>query len=245
MLLNWKLTVFYLLLLPILVGLGIWQLYRADYKQGLQDIYEQRSAAAPIGLSELTSDQDVAYLQVQLQGRFDNKHYFLLDNRILNGRVGYEVVSSFLLEPTITNKSGEVFDLIWVNRGWIPMLSRRDQLPAVSPIIQRIILNGQLVKPSDTLVLADVPLRGQWPEIIQKIDLTQMDERFSSVKSQDEEPKIAPYLFRAAENQVGTFQVNWHAVNTSAQKSLGYAVQWFLMALVLTGLYFWAVFREK
>jgi len=227
------------------VGLGIWQLQRADYKQGLQDIYEQRSAAAPVGLSEFSTDQHVVYLQVRLQGRFDNDHHFFLDNRVLNGRAGYEVISPFRLRPAITNKSGEVFELIWVNRGWIPMLASRKELPSVSSVNQLVALNGQLVNPSDTFVLADLPLGGKWPEVLQRIDLVQMSEQLSSTQIEQEPLKVAPYLFRVEENQAGSFQVNWQAVNTSPQKSLGYAVQWFLMALVLTGLYFWAAIREK
>lgn len=229
----------------MLVGLGIWQLQRADYKQGLQDLYEQRSAATSVGLSELSAEQDVAYLQIRVQGRFDNDHHFLLDNRVLNGRAGYEVISAFLLEPAITSKSGEVFDLIWVNRGWIPMLASRNELPEVKSVTQRVELNGQLVNPSDTFVLADLPLSAHWPEVVQRIDLSQMTERFSDVQAQGEARQIAPYLFRAAVGQAGSFQINWQAINTSPQKSLGYAVQWFLMALVLTGLYFWTCIKRK
>ena len=229
----------------MLVGLGVWQLQRADYKQGLQDLYEQRSAATAVGLTELSAEQDIAYLQIRLQGWFDNEHHFLLDNRVLNGRVGYEVISPFLLEPAIINQSGDVFDLIWINRGWIPMLASRNELPDIKPVMQSVELNGQLVNPSDTFVLADVPLSGQWPEVVQRIDLLQMTERLSGVQAQGETRQIAPYLFRAAVGQAGSFQINWQAINTSPQKSLGYAVQWFLMALVLTGLYFWTCIRQK
>jgi len=229
----------------MLVGLGVWQLQRADYKQGLQELYEQRSAAAPLTLSELVSGQDVAYLQIRLQGRFDNDHYFLLDNRVLNGRPGYEVISPFLLEPPVTNNSGAEFDLIWVNRGWVPMLGNRDELPDVSPVPQLIVINGQLVNPSKAFVLADVPLSGRWPEVVQSIKLPQMNERLLLTRARPEPVQVAPYLFRVAANEEGGFQVNWQAVNTSPQKSLGYAVQWFLMVLVLTGLYFWAAIRQE
>lgn len=232
--------------MPILVGLGFWQLQRADYKQGLQDLYEQRSAAASVALSELAPDQDVTYVQVQLQGRFDNEHHFLLDNRVLNGRPGYEVISAFQLNPAVKMASGKVFELIWVNRGWVPLIGSRNTLPEIASLFeQTLTLSGQLVKPSKAFVLADVPLSGVWPEVIQSIELPQMNERLLLTQRGQQSAQVAPYLLRAAANEPGSFQVNWQPVNTSPEKSLGYAVQWFLMALVLTGLYFWAAIKQK
>lgn len=230
---NWKLTLFYLLLFPLLVGLGFWQLYRADYKQGLQDLYDQRAAAAPVSLSDLKPQQDVAYLPVKLQGRFDNQHHFLLDNRVLNGQPGYEVISGFMLEPAVPMMAAGLVDRVWVNRGWVAMQRDRQNLPVIEVVegIQQI--QGQLITPTEAFVLADVPLSGQWPEVIQSIELTVMNERLGTQRA-------LPYLLRLAEDAPGSFQVNWQPVSTAPQKSLGYAAQWFLMALVLTGLFVWA-----
>jgi len=233
---NWKLTLFYLLLFPLLVGLGFWQLYRADYKQGLQDLYDQRAASTPINLSELKADQDVAYLPVKLRGRFDNQHHFLLDNRVLNGRPGYEVISALLLEPVVL-VAGERVEKVWVNRGWLPMQADRNILPVIEPVEDTQEVRGQLVTPTEAFVLAEVPLSGQWPEVIQTVKLTVLDERRGA-------PQSLPYLLRLAASETGSFQVNWQPINTTPEKSLGYAVQWFLMALVLTGLFIWAGMKQ-
>jgi len=230
-------------LLPVLIALGFWQLQRAELKQGLQDRYEQRSVAAPVVFSELIMGEDIAYLPVQLQGRFDNDHHFLLDNRVLNGRPGYEVMSAFLLVPAVTLSSGEVFDFIWVNRGWVPLEGSRDNLPNIPAIAgQMITLHGQLVGPSKAFVLADVPLTGTWPEVVQSVELERMTKHLFEGGV---EGSSAPYLLRVAAGEASSFEVNWQAVNTAPQKSLGYAVQWFLMALVLSGLYVWAGLQQK
>jgi len=233
---NWKLTTFYLLLFPLLVGLGFWQLYRADYKQGLQDLYDQRATSAPINLSKLKADQDVAYLPVKLRGRFDNQHHFLLDNRVLNGRPGYEVISALLLEPVVL-MGGERVEKVWVNRGWLPMQADRSILPVIEPVADIQEIRGQLVRPTEGFVLADVPLSERWPEVIQTVKLTVLDERHGVAQS-------LPYLLRLAASETGSFQVNWQPINTTPEKSLGYAVQWFLMALVLTGLFVWASLKR-
>lgn len=224
------------------MGLGFWQLYRADYKQQLQDLYEQRSAATPVALSQLKVTDDIAYTRVRLQGRFDNAHHFLLDNRTLNGRPGYEVISAFWLEPALTMATGESVQWLWINRGWIPMLARRSDLPEIPAVTSGThSLNGQLLLPTKAFVLADVPLSGQWPEVIQAIDLQQMKTRLLSQQT----ATTVPYLLRLETGEAGSFQVSWQPVNSTPQKSLGYAVQWFLMALVLTGLYVWAATRQK
>jgi len=227
----------------VLIALGFWQLQRAEFKQGLQDLYEQRSGAMPVAFSELIMGQDIAYLPVQLQGRFDNEHHFLLDNRVLNGRPGYEVMSAFLLAPAVMMSNEEMFDSIWVNRGWIPLTGSRNRLPNIPAVAgQMITLHGQLVNPSKAFVLADVPLIGVWPEVVQSIELEQMNTR---LLEEGVERSTAPYILRVATGEVSSFKVNWQAVNTAPQKSLGYAVQWFLMALVLSGLYVWAGLKRK
>lgn len=233
---NWKLTLFYLLLLPLLIGLGFWQLYRADYKQGLQTLYDQRAASAPVNLSELNADQGAAYLPVKLRGRFDNRHHFLLDNRVLNGRPGYEVISAFLLDPPVLVEERRI-ERVWVNRGWLPMQANRSILPVIESVEGIQEVRGQLVTPSEAFVLADVPLSEQWPEVIQTIELTVLDERLGV-------PQSLSYLLRLAAEEAGSFQVNWQPINTTPGKSLGYAVQWFLMALVLTGLFVWASLKS-
>lgn len=239
---GWKLTLFYLLLLPLLVGLGFWQLYRADYKQELQTLYDQRSAALPVLLSQLKKDNDVAYRRVRLQGRFDDQYHFLLDNRTFNGRPGYEVISAFWLEPALVVPNVGLVELIWVNRGWLPMGAQRSELPEIPSFFAAALsLSGQLVLPTKAFVLADIPLSGLWPEVIQAIDLPQMKSRLRGELA----PAVAPYLLRLDAAEVGSFEVRWQPVNTAPQKSLGYAVQWFLMAFVLTGLYFWAGIRKK
>jgi len=234
---NWKLTLFYLLFLPLLVGLGFWQLYRADYKQGLQDLYDQRVVAAPVSLTQLKSTEDVSYHPVKLRGQFDNQHVFLLDNRVYQGRPGYEVISSFELVPKLLLAGWGEVERIWVNRGWVPMQAERYILPTIEPIegVREII--GQVVLPAETFVLTEVPLSGQWPEVIQRVELDRMNNRSGLLPG-------FPYLLRLAETDPTSFQVNWQPVNTAPQKSLGYAVQWFLMALVLTGLFIWAGFKR-
>jgi len=50
---NWKVTTFSILLMPILVSLGIWQLERAEQKQTILEQWETQQALPPLKLTEL------------------------------------------------------------------------------------------------------------------------------------------------------------------------------------------------
>jgi surfeit locus 1 family protein len=87
-----------LALLPCLLWLGVWQLHRADEKRALQMQFDAQRNAEPIDAAQLSAEP-VAYTRAQLRGEFDNAHSFLLDNRVLHGRVGYEVLTPFVANP--------------------------------------------------------------------------------------------------------------------------------------------------
>lgn len=199
-------------------------------------MYDQRAKAAPVSLSQLKPEAGLDYRTVALRGRFDNQHVFLLDNRIYQGRPGYEVISAFELEPAVTMAGTQKIERLWVNRGWIPMNADRSIVPVVEPVQGVQTIAGQLVSPADSFVLAKGALTGNWPETIQRVELEKMNNRLGVGPS-------LPYLLRLNAGEAGSFKVSWQPVSTRPQKSLGYAVQWFLMAAVLTGLFFWVVFK--
>ena len=61
--------------------------------------------------------------RIAAHGTFDAEKTVLLDNKILNGRVGYEVVTPLKLS------SAQVYVL--VDRGWAPAGASRAQLPVI------------------------------------------------------------------------------------------------------------------
>ena len=107
------------------------------------------------------------------------------------------------------------------------------------------MIHGQLVIPSQAFVLADVPMKGQWPEVVQRVELEVMNKRLQQTQEIQNPLQTMVYLLRLTAGEPGSFQINWQPVNTAPEKSLGYAVQWFLMALVLSGLYVWAGLKHK
>src|SRR5207253_7334134 len=110
-------TLVVLVLLPVLVALGFWQLGRGEQKRVLLANYAERRVAEPMLFDQLQRFEDPAFRRVRLRGQFDSGHSVLLDNRMRNGKVGVE-----LLQPFLDQASG-----LWVllNRGWLPWPDRR------------------------------------------------------------------------------------------------------------------------
>ena len=113
---GWWPSIAVALLLPLLLGLGFWQLSRAEEKRTLLADFAAREHAEPMSVAELERRADLAHLRIRLRGQFDEQHSLLLDNRQRGGKVGVE-----LLQPFYDQASG-----LWllVNRGWLPWPDR-------------------------------------------------------------------------------------------------------------------------
>ena len=220
---EWRITLFTLVLLPLLISLGFWQLQRAQEKALLATAFEQQQAQAPVPLSTQwgRSAESLAYLPVSLSGRFRGGSNFLLDNRMQEGKYGNEVLSVFELD------SGE---LALVNRGWVAADPSRQTVTVVPAAPAEARITGHVyVSPGKPYLLSDEPLDEDWPKTIQAVE---MDKIAAILPG-----KLFPYPVRMDAGQEGALSVNWQIINVSPAKHRGYAVQWFSMAAVLALLY--------
>jgi cytochrome oxidase assembly protein ShyY1 len=221
---EWRITLFTLLLLPLLISLGFWQLQRAGEKAALAAAFERQQASPPALLQTLvgSSAVELAYRPVVLRGRFAAGQDLLLDNRTRSGRYGNEVLSVFALDDGA---------LALVNRGWLPADPARRVLPDVPDVPGGSLeIRGLVyVAPGEPYLLADEPLARTWPQRIQAVE---MDKIAAVVDG-----ALFPYPVRIQSGEPGALQADWQVVNVSPAKHRGYAVQWFSMAAVLAMLY--------
>ncbi|HKK23642.1 MAG TPA: SURF1 family protein [Pseudohaliea sp.] len=239
--LEWRTTLLVLLLLPVLVTLGFWQLDREAEKRQLLARFEARQAQAPERLSPALGQREpaaLAYLPVRLQGRYLAGRYLLLDNRIQGGRFGYEAVALFALVDG---------SYALVNRGWVPGDPARRSLPAPDAPAGVVSLTGQLYVPPDPPYLLGEQSQAvdDWPRVVQALEM----EPLAAALADDLAAPVFPFSVRLDANAPGALAVDWPVVNVSPAKHRGYAVQWFTMAAVL-GLFFvlrssnlWALLR--
>src|SRR6478672_3175899 len=100
--------------LAVLIGLGVWQLQRLQWKEGLIAEIEARTRAEPISLKEVVTraqaGEDVSYVRVRVDGKFDNgKERYLF--AVSDGAPGWHVVTP------LTTPEGEV---VLIDRGFVP-----------------------------------------------------------------------------------------------------------------------------
>jgi surfeit locus 1 family protein len=213
-------TLVVLLILPVLISLGFWQLGRGEEKRALLDTYAERRAAPPMSAELLPTTADPAYRRVQLRGSFDAEHSLLLDNSTREGKVGVE-----LIQPFHDQASG-----LWllINRGWLPWPDRRTPPVFDTPTGAMNLDAWVYVSPGATFQLHPDAQNATWPKLVTAIDP-------AKVWPEMNHEGFAHEL--RLEDGPAAYRTDWPVVAMGPEKHLGYAVQWFAMATALVGFY--------
>lgn len=230
-------TVVTLLAILLLVKLGFWQLDRAAEKQALFDDF---------AASELSQQPDILaldlerlpprYTEVSASGQFDTERYFLRDNQMLHGKVGYHVIALLQLAD------GQYLP---VNIGWLPAPVSRTELPETSLPEGDVELTGLLHYPDQSAFqLAEQDWSTvSWPWRIQQFE-------FEPIRAATGLP-ILPVMVLLAESSENTnndtdwgLARQWEPQVMTPEKHQGYAVQWFLLAVACAVVFLFASRRQ-
>lgn len=220
----WLAASLVLCLFAVLLGLGFWQLQRAEEKRILLETWRasRNTEARPLQMG--LEGKGPRFQRVRVTGRYDAAHQYLLDNRIQENRLGYEV-----LTPLRIAGSGEV---ILVNRGWLPAGRSREDLPRIPTPDGAVEVTGHLVGPPQTGLRLGPPDpgRGRWPKVIQYLKPSRVSEQLGS-------PVVSRVIQLDPEADHG-FRRDWGApVSFGPERHIGYAVQWFALAGTLLVLF--------
>lgn len=215
--LDWKSALATALILPILVGLGFWQLARAEEKAQMVMAAESRRQGEPVPITSLQRYDN--YQPVTATGQFDPERYWLLDNRIVQGQFGYEVVAVFKLQ------SGQH---LLVHRGWLPGSRNREVMPEVTIPEGELTLLGEVyVSPDKPFSLGEPVALGAeagWPRRVQWLQVADAEAAVDT---------LLPTMVMLAESSPAALRTKPVSVNVSPQKHRGYATQWFAMSAAL------------
>lgn len=219
--------ILYLFVLSLLCSLGFWQLDRAKQKQAYLQQQQTGLQIAKLNLNANNeSAQLVRYRTAEVSGHYDGQHSFLLDNQIVDGKPGYSVLTPFLIDGR-----GEA---VLVNRGWLPLSADRRQLPDLTIVDSVVSVQGRINQfPSVGIKLtgAEIPGAG-WPALIQLVD--------AGVLAQHLGYPIMTVQIELDPQQPNGYLRHWITQATiPPEKHQAYAVQWFGLALTLTGLFIW------
>lgn len=217
----------------VTVRLGFWQLSRADQKQAQHDVIVAQQSAPVLSTEALLAEPALfnqLHRRVQLQGRWLSEHTVYLDNRPMQGRAGFWVVTPLALNDHTT---------VLVQRGWIPRNSQdRLHLAPIETPTGVVQLQGRLAPaPSSVLTLgsaeADASADSRTSNIRQNLNLDQMAAQlgvhFSATVLQTD--PASDGLLR-----------QWPEIASGIEKNLAYAFQWFALAAVQLMLYLWFQF---
>lgn len=231
-------TLAFLVILPCLVALGFWQLDRAEQKRAILAGMDHARTEAPLTLTQAMTDLKAqAYYGIQLEGRFLPDEDMLLMHANEHNQVGY-----YVLTPFATEYQGENVYLL-VNRGFTPAKSPaplRGSAPfAKGATSQRQVIRGIITRPQPTrFILGEtVPDPKAKPLMVQRTDL----EAITQVTGRTYLPLVV-----LAEGELGDGLLrDWQLNVMPPEKHLGYALQWFALALCLVIIYIVVNLRKR
>ena len=93
----WWAVLLTMLGMALCIALGMWQLQRAHFKEGVENRFQDRLAEPYQSLQFADELQDIQYRKLRLQGRYDNARSLLLDNQLHRGKAGYQVLTPLQL----------------------------------------------------------------------------------------------------------------------------------------------------
>ena len=236
-----------LLCAAITASLGFWQLGRAAQKQQIFDAIARQQALAPWHNAELaaqvplvtqsisaTQQQELLHRPAQLQGQWLTEQTIYLDNRQMQGKVGFYVLTPLRL---IAPNEGKV---IIVQRGWVPRnFSDRTALAPVQTPGGVVSIEGRLEAPPSKLMELESGANGgadpdgQKSRIRQNADIAQWAQQSGL-------PLLGLSLVQTRPDTASEGLLrDWPQINAGVQKHYGYAFQWFGLSVLVVLLYVW------
>ena len=221
-----RITIFFVTFAIIFFSLGLWQIERGQAKTVLLDEFDKNSVIEP---QEIKQDSK-KWERVYVEGTWYGANQILIDNAINGGIAGYKVLTPFRL-----NETG---DLILIDRGWIKRNRNMSDLPNISIKDIKERVSGILESPELGLVLSNELVSSEWPKISQTKNIDVISEEYNE--------SIYPLILLA--DPISRYSLEYIKINPTNMtpvKHYGYSAQWFLMFIVLCGMYVWYGYKKN
>ncbi|MBI5278521.1 MAG: SURF1 family protein [Burkholderiales bacterium] len=214
----------------VTLALGSWQWGRAQEKEALQEAIVRLGQMKPLDGQQLAAAPDLPALvhrAVVLTGRWQAQHTVFLDNRQVDGRPGFFVVTPLCLE------GGRHCFL--VQRGWAPRdFQDRLRLPPVQTPADPVTVYGRLAPPPAKLYEFDAA--GEGP-IRQNLEM-------AAFRAETRLPLADMSVLELGPSSQGLSR-NWPQPASGSHKNYGYAFQWWALAGLIAFLYVWFQFIRR
>jgi surfeit locus 1 family protein len=225
-----------LLLIVLLAGLGSWQVQRLQWKLALIERVESRVHAAPVApplpshWGQISAGSD-EYRHVRLAGTY-------LYEYTTPVQAVSELGSGYWLVTPLCTADGYV---ILVNRGFVPLEEGARYQARQAPARPcpgsgtQVELTGllRIAEPGGGFLRANDPVRNRWHS-----------RDVAAIARARGLYNVAPYFVDAAKDQdpagAPDHPVGGLTVITFHNSHLGYAITWYVLALMVAGAWWWA-----
>ncbi len=219
-------TVAALLGIGVTAALGRWQLGRATEKEALQAQIETRAQLPMVDGASLAAGATVAdtllHRRVEAIGQWVVERTVFLDNRPMQGRPGFYVVTPLRLQGSET--------VVLVQRGWVPRhFEDRARVPELATPAGLVRVQGRIAPPPSKLYELGGAESGP---IRQNLDLAQFRAETGLA--------LAPLsIQQLGDGAADGLARDWPQISTGVEKHYGYAFQWFGLSALMAVLYVW------
>jgi surfeit locus 1 family protein len=215
--------------MSVCVTAGHWQYRRMQEKEALQAQFQAAAAAAPVALPREVRDWHAwRFRAVVLDGEFDARHQILVDNKVHDGRVGFEVVAPLRLSD------GRI---VLIDRGWVAAGATRAVFPQPPLPAGVVSLRGRI----------DLPAPAYWrsgSETLPAGTLWQHLETADFTRATG--VAVLPIVVRVLDMPGNAGLVIDDALpDAGIDKHLSYMVQWYAFAAMAAGLWLWFDVRPR
>lgn len=213
------------LFVALFAALGAWQITR-----GLEKRLERQLFQDETGFSAWHDGLPVRPFQkLSVTGHYDSERQVLLENIIVDGRYGYYVITP------LSGLNDE--PVLLINRGWIEK-SGPEGLPDLDIPTGRVTVRGRVGHlPRAGMKMGEAFVPGQlWPKIAVYPSADEVAAELGR--------EVQPFVLLMDRDESHGFHRAWAPTGFGPGKHFGYALQWFAMGLVLSGLLIWN-YRKK
>jgi len=201
-------------MIALTLWLGRWQTGRGDEKEAMQRLLEARAREPVVDLSRpIASPGEILYRRVLARGEWAADAQFFIDNRVLDGRAGFHVIT-----PLRIAGSGQ---LVLVDRGWIERTAEYPKAPRVAvPGGEAQVSGMATLPPKRFLELSSDVIDGN---VWQNLSI----ERYRSVTGR----AVLPFVL-VADEAPAPLTVVRERPDTGVDRHREYALTWYSLAVL-------------
>ena len=151
--------------------------------------------------------------------------WFLLDNQINQGTVGYVIYMLGKVRLEDENNSLVAEKQLLIDLGFVAASNDRRELPQLGSITVPSKMSGRLYTRSVNPLSHELGLENTTPNRIQNLNIAAL--------SQYTGQEVLPFVFQPQSLGSWPYELLWRPTAMKSEKHFGYSFQWFVMAAVL------------